>query len=71
MLARVCHAAEQGLEEVGGELLAGVAVRLAELVEHPQVVGHTRMKKINERMNLGVEVHGVAETKKKINKGMT
>ncbi len=33
MLARVCHAAEQGLEEVGGELLVSVAVSRAELIE--------------------------------------
>jgi hypothetical protein len=32
-LPRVCHAAEQGPEEVGGELLVNVAVSRVELVE--------------------------------------
>jgi hypothetical protein len=30
-----------------------------------------KIKKINERISSGVEVHGVVETKKKINEGMT
>lgn len=39
-LAGIRHAAEQSVEEVRGELLVGVAVRRAHLVEHPHELLH-------------------------------